>query len=400
MERFRCRIAQPDGTISVRTAEAADPAALQNALEHQGYIVLEIARARRSLFPERPAGGVPARALVAFSQELVELLKAGLPLVACLGLLIDRTEQRGLRAAILQVRDAVVAGSALSDALARRSDVFSPLYTASVRAGERSGHLTETLDRYVRFQTGMLDLRSRLITSLSYPAFLFIVSVAVILFLISFVLPSFSEMYGEFNAALPAPTRILLGLSLLLRNRLPFILLAFVLAAVGLRQWYRTEPGRQAGDALLLRLPFLGMIIRRYALAQFTRTLATILSGGVPLLAALRTTKDALLNRALAERLGPVLTEIQSGVPLSVALERSGFAPAVITQMIAVGEAAGSLEAMLNRAADFQEQEITTRLARMMSLLEPVLMLALGAIIGAIVIMIYLPIFTIVETIR
>jgi type IV pilus assembly protein PilC len=377
-----------DGTSFTEEAMAADAPELRRDLEGRGLLVLSLSKKKTSL-----RGGASTKDFLLFNQEFATLIKAGLPILQSLEILHKRTEKPGFRSALESIIHDIKGGAALSDAMARHPAYFTPLYTATVRAGEKSGALVDVLKRFTTYQKKMIAVVSKLKLSLAYPAFLVAALVAVLTLFFLYVIPNFTKMYSDQSGTLPALTLLLISFTNMLTSFAPFILAGFVALGIGLSLWKKTDAGRTAIDGLKLRIPLLQALLTQYLMAQITRTLATVLRGGIPLVQALDTTAGVINNRVMARRLSDVRTLVTEGVSLAVAFEQTRLAPDMTVRMIEVGESSGDLPGMLEDVADFYDQEVENRLTAITILIEPVLMLAMGLVMAVIVVALYLPIF-------
>ena len=400
MQMFRCTLGTAAGTVVREARRAPTAEALRAQLEQQGYYVFEIG-------PGGPPAGAPARRgaglfgrvgpgdLLVFTQELLALIRAGMPIPLSLDLLAERAHNPRLRAAIAAARDDVKGGAALSDALGREANVFPPILCASVRAGESSGALADALARYAIVLKQLVTLRRRVMNALVYPLVLLLLSLGVITFLVTYVVPSFSAIYEDMGRSIPLPTQVLLGVAGAARAYWPLALGAAVAGALAAGGWARSEAGRLVRDRALLALPWAGEVMRRYALTQFCRTLAMVLGGGIPVMQALPVAVGAVENRHVRRRLEGLAPAVAAGTPLATALEGTAAAPGLAVEMLAVGEQTGNLQDMLINVSDFFGEEVETRLAAMAALIEPLIMVAMGLLVAAILIVMYLPIFQI-----
>jgi len=398
MQTFRCTLGTGSGAILREEIQADTAEGLRAQLEGQGYYIFEIAAPGRAA--ERPAirlprvsRRVPTGDLLVFTQELLALVRAGLPIPLSLDLLAARAHQPRLRAALEAVRDGVKAGAALSGALESQSAAFPPILVASVRAGESSGALADALARYVAVLKQLVVLRRRVMIALTYPFVLLLLSLGVVTFLVTYVVPSFSAIYEDLGRSLPPATQVLLGLTAAIRAHWPYLLAGVAGAAVAAWRGAQTEAGRLLRDRIVLALPWAGGVMRRYALTQFCRTLAMVLGGGIPMMQALPVAVGAVENRHVRCRLAAVAPVVAAGTPLATALEGTGAVPELAVEMLAVGEQTGSLEDMLTNVADFFGEEVETRLAAMAALIEPLIMVGMGLLVASILIVMYLPIF-------
>jgi len=404
MPVFLYRVARPDGTTIEGQIEGDDEGMARARLEGQGYLVFRLQR--RGGWFAAPSGllqrwgKVSHQEFLIFNQELLALVKAGLPILRVWDLLIERAQHQAFQGTLRVVRQDIRGGASTSDALARHPDQFPELYVASVKAGEQSGNLPEVLQRYIAYLKLMIELRQKMTKALAYPAFLVIVGVAVVGFLLAYVMPTFVAVYGETAKTLPPATQALITLVQTIQTHVLTAALVVAGAGVGFQVWYRTPHGRLAWDRILLKLPILGEVLVRHHTIQLTRTLATVLGGGTPLVDALQTARGAVSNRLLTAGLTTAVGQIREGGTLAASLEAPKILPRLALEMIAVGEETGSLETMLRDVAEFYEGELDLRLSQLTTWIEPVLLLVMGVLVGGIVIIMYLPVFQMAGTIQ
>jgi type IV pilus assembly protein PilC len=389
MPHFTYKAVREDGVTINSEAVAADEAELRRELEARGCLVLVLRKKR--LVPAGSRGS--AKDFLIFNREFAALVKAGLPILQAIELLHKRTEKPAFRSALATVIHDIKGGSALSDAMAQNPAFFSPLYTATVRAGEKSGSLVDVLGRFIAYQAKMIALKSKLKTALAYPAFLVTALIGVLLLFFLYIIPNFTQMYGDQSGSLPFLTTLLVNFTSALTRDFPFVLLGLLASGAGLSLWRRTGTGRKVIDGLKLRVPLARSLVEQYLLAQITRTLATVLRGGIPLVQALDTTAGVISNSVVAARLTAARTLVTEGVSLAEAFERSRLAPDMTVRMIAVGESSGDLPQMLEDVADFYDQEVENMVSLLTTMIEPALMLCMGLMIAVIVVALYLPIF-------
>ena len=389
MPLFTYKAVREDGTSFVDEAMATDAEELRRDLEGRGYLVLSLGKKKTGL----RGGRSSAKDFLLFNQEFSTLVKAGLPILQCLEILQKRMEKPDFRAALESVIHDIKGGAALSDAMARHPAYFPPLYTATVKAGEKSGALVDVLLRYITYQKKMIAVMTKLKMALAYPVFLVAALVVVLSIFFLYVIPNFTQMYSDQAGPLPLLTRLLVDFTGIVTRFAPFILAALLAAVGGIYSWQRTEQGRNTLDTIKLRIPLLRSFITQYLLAQITRTLATVLRGGIPLVQALDTTAGVISNRAMARRLSEARELVTEGVSLADAFERTRVAPDMTVRMIEVGESSGDLPQMLEDVADYYDQEVENRLTALTTMIEPVLMLTMGLVMAVIVVALYLPIF-------
>jgi type IV pilus assembly protein PilC len=393
---FRCRLASASGQVVEGVYAAENEARLRHELEEKGLFVLSLqpkgAIAGVSIrLPQR--NKVNSREFLVFNQELATLLKAGMPLVQSLDLLKRRIDSPVFRAVLDDVHDKVRSGTALSDAFAAHSDLFPRVYTASLLAGERSGNLDAVLRRYVEYAKIIATVKRKTISALVYPAILVSLALVVVSIIVLKVVPAFSDFYGTYGANLPLATRVIVKVSAFIRAQYLLLLIVFGAAATSVIVWVR-RPGQKARfDHLLLRLPVVGQIARKFATSQMARTLATLLGGGLPLVNALDIATKSIGNQYMSEQLEIVSTHVREGESFAAALEARKAFPEVAVKMAEVGESTGALHDMLNTVADFYDEEISTNMERFVTLVEPVLLVVMGVVIAGLLLALYMPLF-------
>ena len=393
---FRCRLASPNGEIVEGVYIADSEARLRHELEEKGLFVLSLqpkgAIAGVSLhLPQRK--GINTREFLVFNQELATLLKAGMPLVQSLDLLKRRVTSPSFRRVLDDVHERVRSGTALSDAFDSHRDLFPSVYTASLLAGERSGNLDATLRRYVDYTKVVATVKRKTVSALVYPAILISLALAMVTFIVLKVVPAFQDFYGTFGAELPMSTRLIVGISEILRAHFLVIIAAVAGGVVAFFVWLRRSGQQARFDRMLLRLPMLGQVARKFATSQMARTLATLLGGGLPLVNALDIAAKSVGNQFMANQLGVVSGRVREGESFAAALDARRVFPEVAVKMAEVGESTGALQEMLNTVADFYDEEIATTMDRFVTLVEPVLLIVMGLIIAGLVLALYMPLF-------
>jgi type IV pilus assembly protein PilC len=393
---FRCRLASASGQVMEGVYAAENEARLRHELEEKGLYVLSLqpkgAIAGVSIrLPQRQK--VNSREFLVFNQELATLLKAGMPLVQSLELLKRRIDSPVFRSVLDDVHDKVRSGTALSDAFGAHSDLFPRVYTASLLAGERSGNLDAVLRRYVEYAKIIATVKRKTISALVYPAILVSLALVVVSIIVLKVVPAFSDFYGTYGANLPLVTRIIVKVSAFIREQYLLLLIVFGAAAASFIAWVR-QPGQKARfDHLLLRLPVVGQIARKFATSQMARTLATLLGGGLPLVNALDIATKSIGNQYMSRQLEIVSVHVREGESFAAALEARKAFPEVAVKMAEVGESTGALQDMLNTVADFYDEEISTNMERFVTLVEPVLLVVMGLVIAGLLLALYMPLF-------
>lgn len=401
MALFSYRVAKGDGTIVTQQEEAESESLLRSRLEEQGYLVLSISKTIGLSLPTLSMQRrLPPRDFLVFNQELMALLKAGLPIMKIFDVLVDRGSQPGFVEALKTVQQDIRSGSAMSDAMAKHPGFFSDLYVSSLRAGEKSGNLVEVIGRFMDYQKKILEVKKKVVGALAYPSFLLAIGFGVLGFLLIYVMPSFTEIYEGSQVDLPLFTKVLLGLVHFIQGNL--LLLSVAAAGLGALLWslYQSGWGRAQADRLSLSFPFIKPIVRRHHLIRISRTLSTILKSGIPLVEAIRMVASSMTNRVVRDDVGRAGEAVKTGIGISAALSQIDLFPKISIEMIAVGESTGSLEEMLNEVANFHEEELDLYLSRVTTWVEPVLLLTIGSLVAMILIAMYLPIFHLAGTIR
>lgn len=334
------------------------------------------------------------------TRQLATLLAAGTPLVSALDAICEQTESHPLKKVIAQVREEIKEGRSFADALAPHRKAFSDLFVNMIRAGEESGALERVLVRLADFMERQVQLRNRIRAALAYPAFMVIIGAVIMGFLLTFVIPTVSQVFAEMGRSLPLPTRLLIGVSSLFSHFWWLLLGLSILLTVLSRRYLKTPKGALQWDRVKIRLPIFGRLILQGAVARFARTLGTLLQGGLPILNALEIVKTVVNNQLLAQAIEQTKVAVREGEGIATSLKASGLFPAIVTHMIATGEASGNLEEMLVKVADTYETEVETKLTALTSILEPVIILAMGLVVGFIVLSILLPIFEMSQLVR
>ena len=391
---FRCRVGAESGDVVEGVYVAESESKLRQELESKGLFILSLRR--RGAFgwpglalPTRRR--IKTREFLVFNQELATLLRAGMPLVQSLDILRQRVDDTGFKATLNEVHDRVRAGAALSEAFEAQGSMIPGMYTASLLAGEKSGGLEEVIRRYVAYMKVISTVRRKTVSALVYPLILMTLSAIVVAIIVLRVVPEFEGFYRSFDADLPIATRAIVAISQFVRGYLLVLVLGAGGMVVAVWYWLRQQGGAAMLDRLILRVPLVGTIAARFATSQLTRTLATLLSGGIPLVNALDVASRALGNRFFADQLTQVGQRVREGEALAAALDDRGVFPAVAIKMVEVGESTGALREMLTAVADFFDEEIDTQLGRFITIIEPVLLLIMGIVIAALLLALYMP---------
>lgn len=402
MAVFKVKAATPEGRLVFKDVEAASRDELKQRLDKEGLCALSISDKDGGLLNLSLLGaraGLKSRDMLVFNQGLVSLLKSGLPVITCLETLAQRSPNRNFTSVLGEVMDDVRSGKPLSEAMEGRPGVFPTLYTASIKAGERTGDLVPSVSGYIEYQKRMEAIRRKVVSAVTYPVVLTLASFVVVAFLISFVVPTFSRIYTDAGAELPLASQVLISTSVFVKEYFLLLLGGLITVVVGLRAYFGTEAGRFRLDAMKLSFPQFGDIYLGYGVAKFSRTLAMILNSGVNLIHALEMSKGVMNNSVLEEKLGRVIKRTREGEPLTIAMADAGILPEITLTMFGVGEKSANLPEILTEISDFHDAEVDYRVGMLTNLIEPALMVIMGLVIGTIVILLYLPIFQLGATV-
>jgi type IV pilus assembly protein PilC len=394
MPQFIIRVGTPDGQIVDRQVQASSARAAEDELRQQGMHVFAARRGAISLrdFLPRSRKGVSTERFLLFNQELLALVKAGLPILQSFDIMLERQKDPRFREILSDVREKLKSGVALSDAFASYGDVFPPIYSTSLRAGERSGDLEGVLRRFLKYQKMIVALRKKVISALIYPIILITLSVCMVFIMLTKVIPKFAEFYAGFDAELPAFTRLMITISYVLTNNLLISLIAAAIVIILVRQWVATT-GRLTWDRLKLQVPFVGGVLHRFAIMQFTQSLGTLLGGGTPMVPAIEIASQSVANRLISTKVFEIVQQVREGEPLWRSLEATGVISDLAVEMIKVGESTGALTEMLGNVSEFYDEEIEARLQRMVAAIEPIILVFMGLVIATLLYAFYLPLF-------
>jgi type IV pilus assembly protein PilC len=340
---------------------------------------------------------VNAKNLAVFVRQFSVMIDAGLPLVQCLDILGTQEEDKNFAAVILQTRTDVEGGASLADAMRKHPKTFDALFTNMIAAGEAGGILDTILKRLATYIEKVVKLKGQVKSAMVYPIAVIVIAALVVGVILWKVIPTFATMFAGLGAELPLPTRFVIALSNGLVQYGPFVLVGLGALGYGFKRYYATTGGRYRVDAIMLRTPVIGMLLRKIAVARFCRTLATLISSGVPILDGLDITAKTSGNAIVEEAVMKTRTSIEHGETIAAPLKETTVFPPMVTQMIGVGEATGALDTMLAKIADFYEEEVDTAVAGLLTLLEPIMIAILGVIVGGIVIAMYMPIFDMIS---
>jgi type IV pilus assembly protein PilC len=396
MGEFVCRVADANGRVFSHIEAAGTLEEARQKLAERGLYVYSV-EARSSLVSgmlgvrkQRKIGG---NDFLILNQQFNTLIKAGLPILRALDLLATRASVPKLRPILTQLRDRVREGKSLSEAV-DESEVFSKVYSTAILAGEKSGNLSGVLEYYIAYQRVSTGVRKKIVAALVYPTLLVVVASIIVTYLVTFVVPKFGLLYKDLGVDLPTPTKVLIAVTIDYR---PYILgfIALVIATIlGIFFWSRSEEGGVAFDRAKFRLPVLGETLLKFQVAQFCRTLATLLTGGTPLVAALSTATESISSKLVRVSVVRATQMVREGESLHGALAATTVMPEMALDMIEVGESSGAMAPMLNSVAEFYEEEVSLRFAAMVSLIEPLILVFMGVVVAGILISLYLPIFS------
>jgi type IV pilus assembly protein PilC len=394
MPEFIVRVGTPEGEIIERTVQAANARAAQDELQRQGLHVFETKRGSLKLADLVPRGKriVSTERFLLFNQELLALVKAGLPILQSFDIMLERQKDVRFGEVLTDIRDKLKSGVALSDAFASYGDLFPAIYSTSLRAGERSGDLEGVLRRFLRYQKIIVNLRKRVIGALIYPAVLVTLSVAMVIIMLTKVIPKFIDFFAGFDKELPPFTKLMITFSTALNDHLLIVTIVLVAFAVLFRRWI-SGSGRRAWDAFKLRMWLVGGILHRFALLQFTQSLGTLLSGGTPMVPSIEIASESVTNQEVSKKIFGIVQNVREGEPLWRSLEATGVVSDLAVEMIKVGESTGALTEMLANVSEFYDEEIEARLSRLVAAIEPLILVIMGIVIAVLLYAFYLPLF-------
>jgi len=385
----------PQGGVRKGQLEGPNETAIRAYLRQQQIIPTKIVKKATEIKITLPfmKGRVKKKALAIFTRQLATMIDAGLPLVQSLDILAQQEEDETFQGIITTIKNEVEAGATLAAALQKHPRCFDNMFVNLVVAAEEAGTLDVILSRLATHIEKMEELKKKIKSALVYPIMIVTVAVGVTIVLMVFVVPVFEKLFAGMGATLPMPTRVVIGISNIFKSYLPIVIAVTVGMVIALNRYNKTENGKRRIDGAMLKVPVFGELIRKVSIARFARTLATLVTSGVPILESLNIVAGAAGNKVVEEAILKGRVSISEGQSISEPLAESGVFPVMVTQMIAVGESTGSLELMLTKVADFYEAEVDVAVATLSSMLEPILMVFLGVIVGGLVISMYLPIF-------
>jgi type IV pilus assembly protein PilC len=395
MGEFVCRVADANGRVFSHVEAAGTMDEARQKMADRGLYVYSV-QARSSLvtgFGRRRERTIGGSEFLILNQQFNTLIKAGIPILRALDLLATRAASPKLRPIVSQIRDRVREGKALSEAV-EEAGVFSKVYATAILAGEKSGNLSGVLDYYIAYQRVSTGVKKKILATLVYPVLLVVVATIIVSYLVTGVIPKFALLYRDLGVELPTATRILITVTVDYRLYILGLVGAVFVAAIVVYFWSRSDEGGEAFDRLRFRFPIVGETLLKFQVAQFSRTLATLLTGGTPLVAALSTASEAITSRLVKSTVSQATQMVREGESLHGALASKRVMPDLALDMIEVGESSGALAPMLTSVAEFYEEEVNLRLAALVSLIEPVILIFMGLLVAFILISLYLPIFS------
>lgn len=394
MPEFILRVGTPEGEVVERHVRAASLRDAREEMSRQGMHVFEAKRGALQLGDFLPRVGkiISTDKFLIFNQELLALVRAGLPIVQSLDIMLERQKMPRFREVLTEIREKITSGVALSDAFASYGDAFPALYSTSLRAGERSGDLEGVLKRFLRYQKMIAALRRKVVGALIYPSILMILSAAMVFVMLTFVIPKFAEFFTGFGSELPWFTVLMINFATALRRNLLFVIVGAVVLVIVVHRWATTS-GRLLWDRFKLRIPLAGGVLHRFAIMQFTQSLGTLLAGGTPMVPAIEIASQSVSNQLVATKIAAIVQNVREGEPLWRSLESTGVMSDLAVEMIKVGESTGALTEMLSNVSEFYDEEIEARLSRLVAAIEPVILVFMGLVIAVLLYAFYLPLF-------
>ena len=376
--------------------EAADDSTVRIMLRRQGIKITSVKKKPEDLMEKFPLfkQKVKEKEVVIFSRQFATMINAGLPILQCLDILSAEEPNKVFKKIITGLKDDIEGGSSLTDALKKHPEVFNELFINLVAAGEAGGILDIILNRLSAYMEKAMKLKGKVKSAMTYPLATMVIAIAVVILLLYKVVPVFEDMFSSFESALPAPTQFLVDASKFVQHNILYIIGTFVAIGIIFVRYYRTERGRLQIDTMILKAPVFGLLIKKVAVAKFSRTLSTMMSSGVPILEGLEICSKTAGNKVIENALMDTRKSISEGKTIAEPLANAGIFPSMVVSMISVGENTGALDAMLSKIADFYDDEVDLAVDAMTSLLEPFMMVFIGGVVGGMLIALYLPIFT------
>jgi type IV pilus assembly protein PilC len=402
---FEYKVRDKEGRLLQGSLEADSTALVANKLRSMGYVPVSIDRNESSKFSgdlKIPglSNRVPMKDVAVFCRQFATMINSGLSLIRALYILSQQTENKALAAIVVEVRTDIEKGAALSQSLGRHPKAFNRLFVAMVKAGESGGVLDQVLLQLATLIEKQVELRRKIKSAMTYPVAVLGLVLMIATAMLVFVVPTFKNMYSDLGGSLPMPTKILLMASSFVTKFSWLIILLDGALIFGIRRWIRTDDGRARWDRLKLRVPIFGKLTHKTAMTRFSRTLAVLLRSGVPILEALEITSETVNNTVVADAVHDVQAAVQQGESINVPLSTHSIFPPMVTQMLAVGEETGQVDTMLEKCADFYDQEVEATVDALTSLLEPLLIVVLGGCVGSMVVALYLPMFRIITLVK
>ncbi|CAH2031531.1 type II secretion system F family protein [Trichlorobacter ammonificans] len=394
MPKFAWEAKTRTGAVQKGVTDAPDAASVEVQLKRAGMVGITVKEQRQGFkLPSFGGGKIETKDLVIFTRQFATMIDSGLPLVQCLDILSSQQEKPAFKEILVKVKESVESGSTFADALAKHPKAFDELYVNLVAAGEIGGILDTILNRLAAYIEKAMKLKKQIKGAMVYPTTIMAIAVIVVGVILVFVIPVFAKMFTEMGGDLPGPTKFVIALSNFMKRYIIVMIALFFAASTAFKKYYATPGGRKKIDALALKAPIAGPLIRKVAVAKFTRTLGTMISSGVPIMDGLEIVAKTAGNRIVEEAIYGVRQAISEGKTMAEPLAACGIFPPMVVQMISVGEATGAMDAMLNKIADFYDDEVDDAVAAMTSMMEPLLMVFLGTTVGGLVVAMYLPIF-------
>lgn len=398
MNRYVCRYGTPSGDVRVEVKESESLEKLRAEIEKQGCYLFSIKKKGISFsaISLRRKKRIKLQTFVIFNQEFAALVRSGLPVIHCIEILWERQEDPFFRAILAEIIDKLKSGESLSDAFASYGETFPKMFSTILRSGERSGDLEKVLRRFISYQKIIIGVRRKVKGALIYPIILMILSVILIFIMMTHVIPKFTSFYSGLAAELPVITQWVVGLSRFITRNGIIMGIGGFLGTILFLSWVRTPLGRRTFDGFLLQVPFVGSIFHRFALSQFCRSLATLVEGGTPVVQSLAISANTVQNADISIRIQEIVSQVQEGEPLWSSLECTERFTSIAIEMIKVGESTGSLETMLHNASDFYDEEIDIKLQRIVTLVEPIMLVFMGTVVAVLLAAVYLPLLTLI----
>jgi type IV pilus assembly protein PilC len=395
MPEFILRVGTPEGDVVERPVVAATLRAAQDEARRQGLHVFGARRGSyklRDLIP-RFGRAVSTEQFLLFNQELLALVRAGLPIVQSFDIMLERQKNQRFREILSEIREKLTSGVALSDAFAAYGSLFPPIYSTSLRAGERSGDLEGVIKRFLRYQKLIVNLRKRVTSAMVYPLILILLSGGMIFIMMTYVVPKFATFFEGFGQELPWFTQLLIDVATLMRKNVLLVVGLIAAGAFLLNRWVGSDRGRLVWDRIKLRIPLVGGVMHRFAIMQFTQSLGTLLAGGTPMVPAIEIASQSVTNALVSSKISGIVQNVREGEPLWRSLDNTGAVSDLAIEMIKVGESTGALTEMLANVSEFYDEEIESRLTRLVAAIEPLILVFMGGVIAVLLYAFYLPLF-------